>query len=66
MLPSVAVLGCALRMWPLVELLVEQSADLSHQRHETLRIFFHGRLLTERLPRQFVLTFHFPSGLLTS
>jgi hypothetical protein len=33
-----------------------------HQSHESLGIFFRGRLFTQRLPRLFGLTFHFPSG----
>jgi hypothetical protein len=35
-----------------------------NQSHEALGVLFRGRLFTERLPRLFVLTFHFPSGLL--
>ena len=61
---ALTVLGCALRMLPLIQLLVQQPADLSHQGHQALGIRFRGRLFAKRLPRLFGLTFHFPSGLL--
>jgi len=51
-------------MLPLFQLLVQQPANLLNQSHEALGVLFRGRLFTERLPRLFVLTFHFPSGLL--